>query len=108
MTKDIPVEKVDREALVQIEEARARSAGIPLKLIKPKLDAILAGDFDKSTDAKGLARHRHTSTLQAQEQIKVLREALAKIGGGMLEERAPHRAGTMARIARQALEATNG
>ena len=90
MTKDITVEQVDREAA------------------NPVAIKVMIGELSHEDLHEAFARHRHTSTLQAQEQIKVLREALAKIGGGMLEERAPHRAGTMARIARQALEATNG
>ena len=122
MTKDITVEQVDREAAA----AQWNRQNQPLVAERCAL-----GRADNSILAQAFARHRHTSTLQAQEQIKVLREALERIADGdypmphhdiyrsdsvhSKHDRCPHGRWMYegcdeccADYARQALEATNG
>lgn len=73
------VTQEDREAMVSLEKLQARSSGLPLKFIKPKLDAIMSGDFDRSPEIRAFVDCRLKNSSKQVEAIKPLIEALEKI-----------------------------
>lgn len=70
-TDSVTVTKEDREAMVCLEKANAASSGIPAKLIRSKIDAILAGDFDRSPEARSFAKARIEATHKEREKALV-------------------------------------